>query len=92
MPEKVRVSRCPPLSYPQPTRSARWRGLGQAALLLVFEEEPLLDEVEEDDVELDDDEPESEDVEDEPDDDVEEDGESDLAETVLLPELRLSLR
>jgi hypothetical protein len=67
------------------------RGLGQAALLLVFEEEVPPDEVGED-VELDDEEPESEDVEDEPDDDVEEDGESDLAETVLLPELRLSLR
>ena len=60
--------------------------------MLVLEEEPPLDEVEEDDVELDDEEPESEDDEDEPEDDVEAAGASDLAETVLLPELRLSVR
>lgn len=67
----------------------RAAGSCQAALVLVLEEEPPLDEVEEDDVELDE-EPESDD--DEPEDEVEAAGASDFAETVLLPELRLSVR
>ena len=79
MPEKVRVSPAPTLSYPQPVLST---GGDQAALVLVPEEEV-------EDEPLDDFE-----AEEESDDELEEDDEDDsaFAGTELVPVDRLSLR
>ena len=87
MPEKVRVSPAPTLSYPQAVLST---GGDQAALVLVPEEEvedePLDDfeAEEESDDELEED--------DEVEDDEEADDDSALAGTEPLPDDRLSLR
>jgi hypothetical protein len=91
-------------SFPSPHLPVihRWRGelrssrrteLGQAALVLVLEEDPPedCDDVE-DGVELEEDEPELEPESPEDDEEAADAEESDLAATVLLPELRLSVR